>query len=192
MTRSKNSINPVDVLASISWGESQDLEFKSAQGGIPRDLWETYSALANTQGGVILPPSIDTVHGDRHSLHKEQDSLHKEENSLHNGLDSLHIAEITNEQWSNLERLASPAIEHKRLTHKEMESIILTICKDQWLTRRQISELIQRNPEGVLTRFLTPMVEHSFLQLRYPDKPNRTDQAYRTARKLDQNNKRDA
>lgn len=54
MLESKNTINPVDILASLSWGESEDLEFKSAKGGIPSDLWETYSAMANTQGGVIL------------------------------------------------------------------------------------------------------------------------------------------
>lgn len=58
--------------------------------------------------------------------------------------------------------------------------IILNICKDHWLTRRQIAELINRNHEGILTRFLTPMVEHGRLELRYPDKPNRVDQAYRT------------
>lgn len=55
MTRNHNTINPVeDVLLRLSWGESEDLEFKSAKGGLPGSIWETYSAMSNTQGGVIL------------------------------------------------------------------------------------------------------------------------------------------
>lgn len=34
--------------------ESSDLEFKSAAGGFPDNFWETYSAFANTQGGIIV------------------------------------------------------------------------------------------------------------------------------------------
>ena len=34
--------------------ESISLEFKEATGGLPRDLWETYSAFANTEGDTIL------------------------------------------------------------------------------------------------------------------------------------------
>ena len=43
-----------ELLEAAKVGETTDWEFKSAKGGLPRSLWESYSAMANTEGGVIL------------------------------------------------------------------------------------------------------------------------------------------
>ena len=34
--------------------ESDDLEYKSACGGFPGSFWDTYSAFANSNGGLIV------------------------------------------------------------------------------------------------------------------------------------------
>ena len=47
-------INPIDILIQLNWAEGDGLEFKSARGGLPKSLWETYSAVANSHGGVSL------------------------------------------------------------------------------------------------------------------------------------------
>jgi len=46
--------HPASLTDLLDRHEDQDLEFKSARGGLPGSLWETYSAMANTEGGIIL------------------------------------------------------------------------------------------------------------------------------------------
>ena len=115
------------------------------------------------------------------ALHNGRYSVHNDRHSVRNGSRSVHNADMENEDQEALLSMAAPARQKQRLDPAVMEKLILDLCRNRWLSRRQLSDLLQRNPDSLRSRFLTPMVGHGLLQLRYPDKPNRADQAYTAA-----------
>ena len=42
------------LFKALALGEEKELEWKSARGGVPANMWETYSAMANTDGGCVV------------------------------------------------------------------------------------------------------------------------------------------
>ncbi len=51
------------VVESFPTNESDDVEYKLADGGFPNEFWSTYSAFANTSGGVIILGVKETKNG---------------------------------------------------------------------------------------------------------------------------------
>lgn len=125
--------------------------------------WSWYHLPEITEQPGTNADSLGNAH---HSLGNETYSLGKENQFL--------------DYETELLRIASPARLKKRLPAEEMKKIILLLCSARWLSRVQISELVNRNSEDLRKRFINPMVSKKLLRLRYPEALNRTDQAYQT------------
>jgi len=101
-------------------------------------------------------------------------SSHNEPDSSHNGPGSSHS---TVSEPALLER-ARPAREKGRLTPQEMERVILDLCSVRALTQAEIGTLLDREPRGVRSRYLSKLVREGRLRLRYPMQPSHPNQAY--------------
>ena len=47
-------LSNMDISKILKDGERVTLECKKARNNVPNSMWETYSAFANTYGGIIL------------------------------------------------------------------------------------------------------------------------------------------
>jgi len=148
------------ILAAAEVGEGVDWEFKSARGGVPGSLWETYSAMANTDGGGI----VIERHPDRFLL-ANPGTL-----SLQAVPDDLERPEIVREVAGS--GRTRPAL---------MEEAVLELCRGRFWTVNQLAHLLNRNPAGLRSRYITPLVQAGKLEKRFPRQGNRPDQAYTTA-----------
>ncbi|MCF7851855.1 MAG: putative DNA binding domain-containing protein [Simkaniaceae bacterium] len=122
-----------------------------------------------------IPSQFHSVHLDSDSVHLDPDSVHLDPDSVHLDPDSVHLEE------EEMYIIAQTAREMKKLFSEDMEQMILKLCKGRWINRKQLGNILQRNPDALRSRFLTSMVRKDLLRLRYPDKPNRVDQAYTIA-----------
>jgi ATP-dependent DNA helicase RecG len=87
---------------------------------------------------------------------------------------SPHLSELDQE----LANITASVAHKKKLSKLEKRAIILRLCKGRYLSVEQLASLLKRNRRGLQERDLTSMVAEGLLQLRYPDTPNRPDQAY--------------
>lgn len=130
-----------------------------------------------------LAAAIDLVHKPLDLGHMGSDLGHTDDLG-HIRPNSEHKNEISDHEWDYLTKIAEIARINRRLPPTKMEGLILKLCQKDWLTRKQLAELLARHNDGLRSRFLTPMVEHGLLRLRFPEKPNRVDQAYVTTNNL--------
>jgi ATP-dependent DNA helicase RecG len=86
----------------------------------------------------------------------------------------------TPEEFEALRPLAEPVSKQSRASAAKLRAVITDLCRGRFLTAEQIADLCHRTVEKLRERTLTKMVKEGQLRHRYPDQPNRPDQAYAT------------
>ena len=118
------------LLQHINLGEDQDIEFKSADGGLPNGVWETISAFANTDGGYI----VLGVSGGRGGL--TISGVSKPEGLL----------KYFWNNHNNLQKLSTPICSNSDVEVLKIEAKNLVIIRVPRATRTQRPVYINNNP----------------------------------------------
>jgi len=86
-------ITLTDVLNAARIGETDDWEFKSAKGGMPASFWDTYSAMANTDGGTIVL-GVSEVDGALRFDGLSDAQINRSKKTLHDGLHNRSVISL--------------------------------------------------------------------------------------------------
>ena len=113
-------------------------------------------------GRVCSKP--DSKHLDESSEHLDDSSEHLDESSEH--LDSLLI-------------IAEPVKSVKKAPKELVESTILELCEDRYLTLEDLSTLLNRNKDSLRTHYINPMLQDGRLEQKYKNVTTHPNQRYR-------------
>ena len=134
-----DNIEFVERLESLMEGyESTDIEFKSAKGGFPGSLWETYSAFANTQGGVIVL-GVKEKDGRFMIDNLSEDQVQRYKSDLWNGLNNKSIC-------------STNILKDSDVQDGEYNGSYVLVINVPRAQRTQIPIYIKNNPDNVFKR----------------------------------------
>jgi len=188
--REVSTEHPVNLSRSLR--SLTDAGFLHSTGG-PRSVYHLFGADLPTPDDVFGPlPNVGSS-----SLHVATSSLHslaapdnaREDRDATGCVVSAHLEApiiddlnlLSVEIRSRLESLATEPRNKAKLGRERLTQVIITLCRDHFVTLRSLAALVNRNPESLRDRYLTAMVKERKLVLAFPTTPNHERQAYRSA-----------
>ncbi len=125
--------------------------------------------------GLILP-NVERLQKSR------TDSQHLHGGSQHLASDSQHLGSLV-PHWPALLEIARVVRDKGKAPSPVVQETIVKLCTDRYLTVRHLAELLNREANSLLNHYLNQMVSDKALELRYPEKLNHPQQAYRAKAK---------
>lgn len=132
-----------DIRIQIGQEEGTELEYKSAKGGFPDSFWETFSAFANTHGGIIVL-----------GMKEKNGKLYAD------GLDDTLIAKYKKNFWDcahNKGKVSATMLTDRDVTVEEINSVRFLVfripkaaydLKPVYLNGNPLKNTYRRNHEG--------------------------------------------
>ena len=110
-------------------------------------------------------------------LSRESEFLSRESNSLSRESTSLSRESLMQELPASL-RVELDQLGQRSRKPDRFRSVLSQLCKLRPYSVRELSIITARNSSYLQHQYLTPMVRERLLKLKFPEEPNRPDQAY--------------
>jgi len=157
-----------------------------AENGAVRTADSTIQFDIVVKDGQPIPSQItkDSAHLSGNSIHIDRNAPILAGDSIHKNTDSIHLAgDSIQSIGPEVVALAAKSAHRRRIDAHEMRNIIKELCTNRYLSLEQLAQLLNRNATALRNQHIRPMVKEGIIVLRFPDAPNRPDQAYTAAKK---------
>ena len=127
------------IFTTLQLREDKECEFKSAKGGLPLSLWETYSAMANTEGGYIVL-GVKETEDERFEIQGLDDPL-----------------KIERDFWNTVNNRGKVSVNLLHNADAQLHVVddkVLFVIEVPWASRRQRPVFLDQNPlTGTFRRY---------------------------------------
>lgn len=175
----------VDKGFLVASGEKRDKSYSLPGMELPSPEEVFANALSSTSN--LTHNAQDLTHSDISLTHSDPDLVDSHQGRDEHGrfishlLDKPFIDDLDalSEGFRNeLEALAAPSREHRRLEAGVMKALLVQLCDGHYLSVAVMEILLGRKAQSIRQNYLKPMVDSKQLKLAFPNKPNSPKQGY--------------
>ncbi|EBT8305253.1 putative DNA binding domain-containing protein [Salmonella enterica] len=175
----------VDKGFLVASGEKRDKSYSLLGMELPSP--EEVFANALSSASNLTHNAQGLTHSDISLTHSDPDLVDSHQGRDEHGRFISHLLDkpfiddldVLNEGFRNeLEALAAPSREHRRLEAGVMKELLVQLCDGHYLSVAVMEILLGRKAQSIRQNYLKPMVDSKQLKLAFPNKPNSPKQGY--------------
>ncbi|EBR0195670.1 AAA family ATPase [Salmonella enterica subsp. enterica serovar Bonn] len=175
----------VDKGFLVASGEKRDKSYSLPGMELPSP--EEVFANALSSASNLTHNAQGLTHSDISLTHSDPDLVDSHQGRDEHGRFISHLLDkpfiddldVLSEGFRNeLEALAAPSREHRRLEAGAMKELLVQLCDGHYLSVAVMEILLGRKAQSIRQNYLKPMVDSKQLKLAFPNKPNSPKQGY--------------